>query len=69
VVASQQGEDIILSALARRHDVAQIRRISTVVGSTGRFLVGIRRREVVRQLAGASVVVAGVIGTVLDLFW
>lgn len=67
MIARKQREDIILATLARRHNVAQIRRIGAVVGSTGRLLIGIRRREVVRQLAGAVVVVTRIVRAVLDL--
>lgn len=67
MVAGQQRKDVVLAALARRHDVAQIRWIGTIVSSTRRLLIGIRRWEVVRQLAGTIEVVARIIGTVSHL--
>lgn len=67
-VAGQQGEDVVLAAVTRRRNVAQVWRIGAVVGRTRSLLVRVRTGEVVRQLAGPFKVVALVVGTVLDLF-
>lgn len=66
-VASQQCEQVVLSAVTSQGDVAQIRWVGTVVGSASRFLVGVRTREVVGQLTRSHEVVAGLIGAVFNL--
>lgn len=66
-VAGQQGENVVLAAVARGRNVAQIGRIGAIVGRTGCLLVRIGAGEVVGQLAGPLEVVALVVGPVFDL--
>mmetsp|Transcript_19504 Transcript_19504/g.44838 ORF Transcript_19504/g.44838 Transcript_19504/m.44838 type:complete len:218 (+) Transcript_19504:102-755(+) len=51
LVPGEERKDIIGTVVAGLHDEREVRRVGAVVGIPGSFLVGIRRREVIRSLA------------------
>jgi hypothetical protein len=63
----QKRKDVILAVVASLRDERQVGRVRAVVGVPRALLVGVRRGELVGELARAVEHLAGVVGAVRDL--
>jgi hypothetical protein len=66
-VSRQKREDVIFATVSSGYNVAKIGWQGSVVGSTSSFVVCVRTREAIRQLARTLVHVSFIIWAISDL--
>jgi hypothetical protein len=66
-LTGEQGKDVVAAAVPGLDDEREVGRVGAVVGEARGLLVGVGRRQVVRQLARPVEHLALVVGAVLDV--
>mmetsp|Transcript_77568 Transcript_77568/g.225127 ORF Transcript_77568/g.225127 Transcript_77568/m.225127 type:complete len:348 (+) Transcript_77568:15-1058(+) len=66
-VSSKKGKDVVVSAVTSLDHQTQIRWVSTTIGGTSSFLVGVRRRDLIIWLTGTLEHFSSLVGSIQDI--